>query len=464
MSMNRRSFAKYAALAAAGNLAGLRPFGALNALAQTTPGYKALVCIFLYGGNDANNMIIPYDAQGYSDYVRQRGPLALLQQPMPPPLPLVSPHTPNGNFALHPSLIKLQSLYASNNVALVANIGTLLTKTDQGSYAAGKLIPTNLFSHVDQQMEWQNGVVAGDRSQFGWGGLMADKLAAQFNLSAKLPMITSIAGDTLFCNGAVTGPTAVNAGPTAISTGRCSVGVDCSGRNVVAQKLLSFSNGVSLVTADDTITASADSYASQLSAAILDNPLKSTFTGSNQLSSQLQQVARIINAYKNSTTITRQIFFCGVGNFDTHSSQLPVQAALLSEMDLAMAQFHQATFDMGIENSVTSFTMSDFSRTYQPNSNTGSDHAWGSHHIVLGGASSVLGGQMFGTWPLLVLGGTQDVGTNGRWIPTAGSVQYAATLATWFGVSATDLGNVFPSLTGLSNIANPNLNFMAPGT
>jgi len=153
--------------------------------------------------------------------------------------------------------------------------------------------------------------------------------------------------------------------------------------------------------------------------------------------------------------VQRQIFFCGIGNFDTHSDQLPLQAALLSGISPALSAFYNATVEMGVQSNVTSFTMSDFARTFQPNSNTGSDHAWGSHHIVFGGA--VKGGQMYGTYPTLALGGPDDSGSNGRWVPSTGSVQYAATLASWFGVPAAALATVFPNI---GNFATTNLGFV----
>jgi uncharacterized protein (DUF1501 family) len=165
------------------------------------------------------------------------------------------------------------------------------------------------------------------------------------------------------------------------------------------------------------------------------------------LASQLQQIAQIIQA-RAALGVSRQIFFAGIGNFDTHADQLIQQGALLASISPALAAFYQATQELGVQNNVTTFTMSDFSRTYQPNSNTGSDHAWGSHHIVLGGA--VKGGQMYGTFPTLALGGPDDSGTNGRWVPTTGSVQYAATLAQWFGVSTAQLPTIFPNIASFS--------------
>jgi uncharacterized protein (DUF1501 family) len=198
------------------------------------------------------------------------------------------------------------------------------------------------------------------------------------------------------------------------------------------------------VQADNTITSNAYDYAKILTAATASLPaLQTVFPASNGLASQLKQIAQIIQA-RAALGVSRQIFFAGIGNFDTHSSQLADQGALLASISPALAAFYQATQELGVSGNVTTFTMSDFSRTFQPNSNSGSDHAWGSHHIVIGGAVS--GGQMYGTFPTLALNGPDDSGTNGRWVPTTGSVQYAATLANWFGVNPTQMSTIFPNI------------------
>jgi uncharacterized protein (DUF1501 family) len=444
MRANRRSFIKYASLAAAGNLAGLRPFGTLNALAQTTPDYKALVCVFLFGGNDANNMVIPFDTAGYNNYSTIRGPLALAQNTL---LPL----TPLPNFALHPSLTEVQGLFNSGNAALVANVGTLIEPTTRAQFLAGQSLPSNLFSHPDQQLEWQNQAVSG-ATPTGWAGRMADLLAPIYNPSATIPMITSVDGDTLFCNGVSSTPVSVS--PGNLGGASCSEGSECTARQTAAQALLTFNSGVSLVTADDQITSNAYNYAKVLSAATQSvTPLKTVFP-TTSLGPQLQQIAQIIQV-RAALGVRRQIFFAGIGNFDTHAGQLINQSALLAGISPALAAFYQATQEMAIQDSVTSFTMSDFSRTFQPNSNTGSDHAWGSHHIVLGGA--VKGGKMYGTFPTLTLAGPDDSGTNGRWVPSTASSQYAGTLAQWFGVPVGQLSQVLPNI---GNFSVNNLGFV----
>jgi uncharacterized protein (DUF1501 family) len=260
-------------------------------------------------------------------------------------------------------------------------------------------------------------------------------------------MITSVAGDTLFCNGASSTPVSVS--PGNLSAGQCTEGsTECAARLATAQALVGFNSGITLVQADNSITTNAYGYAKTLSDAVQSiTPLKTVFPANNTLATQLKQIAQIIQV-RAALGVNRQIFFAGIGNFDTHAGQIPVQSALLAAISPAVAAFYQATQELGVASDVTSFTMSDFSRTFQPNSNTGSDHAWGSHHFVLGGA--VKGGKMYGTFPTLALGGPDDSGSNGRWVPSTASVQYAATLAQWFGVSTAQLPAIFPNIGSFS--------------
>jgi uncharacterized protein (DUF1501 family) len=440
MSLNRRSFVRYASLAAAGHVAGFRPFGAMNALAQTGSGYQALVCIFLYGGNDSNNTLIPFDTAGYANYANIRGPLALPQNTL---LQLA----PSPNFALHPNLPDIQTLYNNGNAAFVANVGTLVQPLTKAQYqTAGAVTPKNLFSHPDQQLEWQNAAQSG-AVVTGWAGRIADNLGPIYNSGAQIPLITSMYGDTLFCDGASSGPAAVV--PGSIAGGSCSMSPTvCAGRLQTAQQILTFSSGISLVQADNTITGNAYQYMKTLTAALNSGTtLQTQFPANNSLAVQLQQIAQIIQV-RSALGVGRQIFFAGLGNFDTHANQLVTQSSLLSLVSPAMASFYQATIELGLANQVTTFTMSDFSRAFQPNSNSGSDHAWGGHHIVMGGA--VRGGQIYGTYPTLALGGPDDSDINGRWVPSTASVQYASTLASWFGVSTANLPTIFPNIGAFS--------------
>ncbi len=449
MGVNRRSFIRYAALTAVGSAAGLRPFGALNSLAQSSADYKALVCVFLFGGNDANNTLVPFDTTGYANYASIRGPLALPQTGTGSLIQLAQAP----NFSLNPNLPDIARLFDSKAAAIVTNVGTLVAPTTKTTYQHGAVVPTNLFSHPDQQLEWQNASQNGS-TQTGWAGRIADTLNTSYNPGGTVPMITSVAGDTLFCNGSASTPVSVS--PGNLGGASCSEGTtECAAQQATAQALLQFDSGLSLVQADNTITSNAYSYAKILTAATASLPaLQTVFPANNGLASQLKQIAQIIQA-RSALGVSRQIFFAGIGNFDTHSDQLNLQGQLLASISPALAAFYAATQELGVSTNVTTFTMSDFSRTFQPNSNTGTDHAWGSHHIVLGGA--VKGGQMYGTFPTLALNGPDDSGTNGRWVPTTGSVQYAATLASWFGVSASQMATIFPNIGSFPTI---NLGFV----
>jgi len=390
--------------------------------------------------------VIPFDTSGYANYASLRGPLALAQNAL---LPL----TPTPNFALNPNIPELQALYNSGNAAIVSNVGTLIQPTTRTTYLGGKVTtPSNLFSHPDQQLEWQNAAQS-TVTQTGWAGRIADAINITYNVNAQIPMIASVAGDTLFCNGSNTSPASVT--PGNLGNASCSEGTECAGQLATAQQLVSLSTGLSLVQADNAMTSNAYSYAASLTAATQSvAALKTVFPANNGLASQLKQVAQLIQV-RAALGVQRQIFFAGIGNFDTHSDQITLQSGLLASISAAMGAFYNATVELGVQSEVTTFTMSDFSRTFQPNSNTGSDHAWGSHHIVMGGA--VNGGKMYGTFPTLALGGPDDSGSNGRWVPTISSSQYAATLAEWFGVPTAQLSTVFPYI---GNFGTTSLGFV----
>jgi uncharacterized protein (DUF1501 family) len=400
----------------------------------------------LFGGNDSNNVLIPFDASGYATYSNVRGPLALAQNTL---LPL----TRESGFALHPSLPDIQTLFDNGNAAFLANVGTLVQPLTQAQYQAGQLpIPDYLFSHQDQQLEWQNSEIS-SATPTGWAGRVSDLLSAKYNPDAKIPLVTSVAGDTLFCNGVATSPVAVV--PESVSTGQCSEGRACNIRQIAEQKIINFASGFHLVQEDTITTRQADTYITRIADALSAvEPLQTHFPP-NALGFQLEQIAQLIKI-RAAMGVTRQIFFAGLGNFDTHSNQLVLQQKLLSVISPAMGAFYQATQELGIANQVTSFTMSDFARAFQPNSNGGTDHGWGGHQIVFGGA--VKGGKIYGDFPTQVLAGPDDVANNGRWIPTTSSVQFAATLASWFGVPNADLPSVFPLL---GNFMNRNLGFLS---
>lgn len=444
----RRDLLRLACCSAAGAslVSGLSKFGLVSALAQGTTDYKALVCIFMFGGNDSNNMLVPTDSR-YTQYLQTRSVLALPQSEL---LPLQM----NGQsiYGMHPNIPEMQGYFNNQkSLAILANVGTLVQPTTQATYRAFKNLPENLFSHSDQQDQWQSAQLAGTPAS-GWAGKVADNVQT-FNASALFPPILSISGSPVFCTGITTRPFSMEPGqPPGLEGFDSSAGSQA--RFAATQQLLSFDSGLSMVQAANAVTGHAVQFAQVLSDALKSiNPLQTKFPGTD-LGQQLQQVAQVIAA-QSALGVKRQIFFCSVGGFDTHADQLPQQVQLLSTVSQGMSAFYQATQELGVTSQVTTFTLSEFSRTMEPGSNGGSDHAWGSHQFILGGA--VKGNAIYGTFPTLALGGPDDADQNGRWIPTTALDQYAATLATWFGVSAANLSSIFPNL---ANFSASNLGFM----
>jgi uncharacterized protein (DUF1501 family) len=427
-------------------VSGLSKLGLVSALAQGTTDYKALVCIFMFGGNDSNNMLVPTDSR-YTQYLQARSVLALPQSQL---LPLQIGG--QSIYGLHPDMPEMQGFFNNQkSLAIVANVGTLVQPTTQASYRAFMNLPENLFSHSDQQDQWQSAQLAGTPVS-GWAGKVADNVQT-LNAAAQFPPILSISGSPVFCTGITTRPFSMDPGqPPGLQ------GFDTStasqARYAATQQLLTFDSGLSMVQAANAVTGQAVQFAQVLSAALKNiSPLQTLFPG-DYLGQQLQQVAQVISA-RSALGVQRQIFFCSVGGFDTHADQLPQQVQLLSSVSKGMSAFYQATQELGVANQVTTFTLSEFSRTLEPGSNGGSDHAWGSHQLILGGA--VKGNALYGTFPTLALGGPDDADQNGRWIPTTALDQYAATMATWFGVSAANLPSIFPNLV---NFSSSNLGFL----
>jgi uncharacterized protein (DUF1501 family) len=455
MKLTRRELLRKSCCAAAavGMAASYSRFGLINALAQAPSNYQALVCIFLFGGNDANNMLIPMDTAGYANYLKYRiavnsGGLALPQNTL---LPITAKTAQNGetSFALHPNLPEVQSLYTSGKLAFLANVGPLSEPITRAQYQQNLLtIPANLFSHADQQNQWQTLQLDGFYKT-GWAGRLADSLG-----SSMFPPITSVAGSAIFGTGQTTQPYAIIPGTTPGLSGFDSSAASTA-RLAALQQMLTFDTGVSLIQAASSITSNSLADSKILSAALTAAPpLSTVFPSNNSLATQLKQVAQILSV-RSALSLNRQVFFCSLGGFDTHSNQIPTQQTLFPELSAAMNAFYNATVELNLASQVTTFTMSDFSRTYQPASDGGSDHAWGSVQMMMGGA--VAGGDIYGTLPVFTPGGPSDVGTNGRWIPTTAIDQYGATLANWFGVPSTDFAAIFPNLT---NFPTQTLSFL----
>ena len=441
--MHRRSF-----LTRTGALAASAAFGQLGALtsrAATANDYKALVCIFLYGGNDSNNMIMPIDAAGYANYAKLRSTIALPQQQLLP-LP-VSGGT--AQYGLHPALPGLQSLYKARNLAVVANVGTLVAPLTKTQYlSTGTKKPDNLFSHIDQQHQWEASISDTPSLTSGWGGRLADQLAT-LNVSASVPPMISTGGNNLFVTGAASQALVIPATGSFMLNGFSNGSADVVRRSALAQ-LLGIDQAAAITKAAQNIMTGALDSSATLNPILTntDSMLAQYFGGLNSnFSQQLLRIAKVIEA-RGELGARRQIFLATLGSFDTHTAQLYRQETLFAELDAAVSAFHGAMAAIGAGADVTSFTLSDFSRTFLPNTGGGTDHAWGSHHLVFGDA--VHGGQIYGTMPTLELGGPDDAGSEGRWIPTIAVDQYAATLATWFGADAGELANVLPNLAAFS--------------
>jgi uncharacterized protein (DUF1501 family) len=443
--MDRRHFLKHASALGAG--AALGQLGALAARAQTAGDYKALVCIFMYGGNDGNNTIVPIDTTGYANYAAARPQIALAQATL---LPLVD-GTGSATLGMHPSLGAangLQAMWNAKTLAIVTNVGTLVAPMTPTLYnTTNTPRPQSLFSHLDQQLQWQASISSAP-STTGWGGRLADQLAS-INAGSSIPSMISTVGNNLFVTGSATQALTI---PTSGSFGLNGFGSSTGAvaRLSALKALLGVDRGTDLLDAAQDVMTGAIQSSGVLNPILqaTTSTVSSYFSAlSSSIASQLLAVAKVIEA-RATLGASRQVFLVSLGSFDTHSDELNTQATLFGQMGPAVKAFHDAMAAIGAGSNVTSFTLSDFSRTYLANANGGTDHAWGSNHFVAGAA--VKGGQFYGTWPTLQMGGPDDIGNAGRWVPTTAVDQYAATLASWFGVSGSSLAAVLPNLASFS--------------
>jgi uncharacterized protein (DUF1501 family) len=459
---NRRRWLQRSGATLAGAL-GMGSVGNLMLMPRSARAadYKALVCVFLYGGNDGLNTIVPTDAR-YTAYAGVRKGLAIPQASL----------VPLGGvpFGLHPSLAALAPVWADGKLAPVFNVGPLhqpLTKAQYRAATANSAsVPDSLFSHSDQQILWETGT-ADSLTRTGWGGRAAEALAtvnpvisvagtARFGLSSlQTPLVLPGPGATFGAYGMQ--PADLTWAPNAA-------------RKAAIDALYNQAQDVTLGDAYTQAQRNAFTMSERLGAlvkvtpggagasAVIDAafaPITAAGKITSPLGNQLYQIAKLV---ANNATVqgSKQLFFASMGGFDTHGGQVitgsPAEgthAGLLKGLGDALAAFYTAMKNLGLGDAVTAFTQSDFGRTFAINNSTGTDHAWGNQHLVLGGA--VKGGATYGSYPELVLGGVDDVGVNswelqGRWIPTTAVDQYAATLLGWFGASESQLDTVLPNL------------------
>lgn len=472
----------------------MRHFGLMSAIAQEADDkskelvpsdYRALVCIFLAGGNDGNNTVVPNhpgDAtiSGYPVYDAARGGAFQLAIPQANLLPITVPRMGNLSYGLHPALgiqpagpnivnNGIHELWAMGKMAIVANVGTLIKPTTRAQWlTAGWPKPFQLFSHSDQVSQYQGG--RSDIESFtGWGGRLSDLRTSPDNPSGLIPMITSIAGAQLFTAGQITLPLAIGTGSLASVLNPVTPNTTGSAVRTAFNNLRAIDLSHDLVEAASAVTDSAMSANTVFGQPPVYDPVG--FPGTN-IGNQLRQVARVINK-RTALGINRQIFFVQIGGFDTHNLQVGNQNNLLIQLSQAMRAFYAEMETQGIADKVTQFTMADFSRTFNPagtgSGTVGTDHAWGNHMFVVGGG--ITGADFYGMngangtpFPHLGFntGDDADTGTGarGRWIPATSVEQYAATLARWYGLPDANLVNVFPKIAEFG--ANTNLGFMQP--
>jgi len=445
------------------NLAAIGEAAAFNAT-----DYKALVCVFLFGGNDYANTVINYDATSHAQYTAIRGGIAIPRASLA--ATALNPTTPlpdGKQYALHPSMTGLANLFNTGAAAVQLNVGPLvvpLTRQQYNSNSAANPRPPKLFSHNDQQSVWMTSAAEGTTT--GWGGHVGD-LARSHNTNSVLSCI-SVAGNTVFLSGdqalsyqvSSNGAVRINClngnvyGSAAVRAALVDIAMQTRGH--------ALENEYNLVTARAYGTEGAVTNA--LNAFPANSAPFTNFPANNGLASQLRLVARLIAA-RNQLGSKRQVFFVSLGGFDLHDNLLGGQATNMERLSSALTAFHQATVDLGVADKVTAFTASDFGRTLTSNGD-GSDHGWGSHHLMVGGA--VRGAAFYGKAPpVSVTNSNVDsfdqwhVG-QGRLLPSTSVTQYAATLARWFGVDPGELGRVLPYVGNFGSVDYPvDMGFMA---
>ena len=415
------------------------------ALAQSSPDYKALVCVYLAGGNDSENTLIRHDSAGYQNYASIRVPASGVNIAQSQLLP-IQPARGGNPYGFHPACGPLQKLFEQKQLAVVANVGPIVqptTKADLDNPATRR--PVNLFSHNDQALAQQSADYTG-LVRLGWGGRIADKLDG-VNAGTLFPALTSTNGLAPFINGATSVPLTISGNPdfslapSFVPIAQFDALRDAAIREMLAQSRGNIYDVVARLYSQEGVSASS------VAAPILQNPtsvVKPHFAGLNSyFAGQLQNVALLIEG-RAQTGLKRQVFYAGQGGYDTHGTQLGEHHMLLDDLARSLQAFDNAMTALGTAGNVTAFTLSDFGRALKPASNAGTDHGWGGYSFVMGGA--VRGGDFYGTVPTPALNGPDDFGKEGRWIPTTSIEQYGATLARWFGIAEGDLPYVFPNI------------------
>ena len=450
-AFNRREFLKKtgAGAAAAATFAAY-PGAAFSQIIGTSapfPDYKALVCVFLFGGNDSYNMLVPRSNAEYNVYAASRQNMALAQGD----LLAINPLTPDGaDYGLHPMMSDIQTLFESNRAAFVSNTGPLVEPTTKDQYQnKSVLLPPQLFSHNDQQDQWSSlrGVA---QSKTGWAGRLADLI--RMNVAdQQMATNASLFGSTLFQSADETVAYVMgNSGPIPFTGFDDTAGGQA--QRAAFEQIINANYGSIYERGFAEVQRRAVASADLIGDALAGAPVLNTVFPNSQLGRQLSTVAQLI-AVRDQLQMQRQIFFVATGGFDSHDDQLANQPGLLGGISESMAAFYNATVELGVSDMVTSFTQSDFGRTLTSNGD-GTDHAWGGNQLVIGDA--VAGREMYGAYPILEINGPDDVG-GGRIIPTTSADQYAATLSKWFGIPDADLASVAPNI---DNFVQRDLGFL----
>jgi len=448
---SRRQFLKTASLL---SIAGAASPFALNlasigaASAQSAPPYRAIVCLFLFGGNDHTNTFIPYDQASYDEYFAARDSIAIPRDQLTATATAAVASQGGRQFAFNPALPAFKSLWDQGRLAVVANVGPLMVPTTVTEYRNRSVpLPPKLFSHNDQQSAWQAYMPLGEGADFGWGGRIGDLLASQ-NATTAFTCI-SASGNAVYLSGSNVIQYQVSSSGAVSISGITGSLFGSSSASAAYRSLLTRTSGGANLMEDElgTITNRSITANEQLAGAL---PAVSTLVpavpGNNGLATQLSVVARIIAAGATLGT-TRQVFFVSLGGFDHHDFLTARHAARLTQLNDAVDAFYAWLVQLGLQNQVTLFTASDFGRTLTSNGD-GSDHGWGSHHFVVGG--SVQGGDVYGTFIPTTFGTSVDVG-QGNMIPGVAVDQYAATFARWLGVADTEVPYVLPNVVNFGS-------------